>query len=136
MAVFKPTPLSWEDVEGGEGQDVLYEIDQFVGEYCFPETPLQFRDEELVNDLAFFGEAWQGLRFDTGRSAVADQKQMVALLALIHGAFYSSYAADELKGKLANSATKMQLVEMLTHVSSLFCQYISLRARIENGGTL
>lgn len=133
MPIFRPTPLSWDDVKDGKGEEILQEIEEFISSYCYSDEPLDFGgDEELANDLAFFSETWEYLCYGSGRRFVVDHKQITAILSLIHGAFYTSYAADELKDKLANSAKKTYLIEMLTHVTSFFCQYITLKCRLEN----
>ena len=53
------------------------------------------------------------------------------VLSLIDGAFHDSVAADRISEKLTKSATKPDLVKIITHVASLYCWYISLKARIE-----
>ena len=50
---------------------------------------------------------------------------------MIDGAFHDSMAADRISEKLTKSATKPDLVKIITHVASLYCWYISLKARIE-----
>ena len=57
--------------------------------------------------------------------------ELIAVLSLIDGAFHDSMAADRISEKLTKSATKPDLVKIITHVASLYCWYISLKARIE-----
>ena len=129
---FKPTPLTWEDVKGGLGEVIQEGINDFVWEYCQPEEPIKWADdEELGNDLAFFAEAWEQVdRNGWSSREVATPQQTAAALSLICGAFYTSISREEITSALVKSATKAELVEILTHVASAYCQYVSLKARI------
>lgn len=55
--IFKPTALSWEDIEGGLGEAIEEEIGNFMWEYCYSDDEGNPRswdsDEELQTDLAF-----------------------------------------------------------------------------------
>lgn len=130
---FKPTPLTWEDVEGGLGEATQEGINDFVWEYCQNEEFIKWaNDEELGNDLTFFTEAWERVAGNGwGSREIATPQQTVAVLSLICGAFYTSFSREEITSALVKSATKAELVEILTHVASAYCQYISLKARIE-----
>lgn len=128
--IFKPEPLSWEDIDGGRGELRQDEIREFISEYCYPDEPADYGDdEELVNELVFFAEAWE--RLDGYYTSISDSYQTAAVLSLIDGAFHDSMAADRITEKLTKSATKPELVKIITHVASVYCWYVSLKARIE-----
>ena len=131
--IFKPTALSWEDIEGGLGEAIEEEIGNFMWEYCYSDDEGNPRswdsDEELQTDLAFFAEAWQ--KIDGNRDEIADPIQTAAVLSLINGAFYGSWVQDKIAESLVKSATKPRLVEIVTHVASAYCQYVALKARVE-----
>ncbi|MFQ8807508.1 MAG: hypothetical protein ACLR8M_00825 [Oscillospiraceae bacterium] len=78
-----------------------------------------------------FSEAWEKLSGWDSYGKIADTFQTAAVLSLIDGAFHDSVAADRISEKLTKSATKPDLVKIITHVASLYCWYISLKARIE-----
>lgn len=126
--IFKPEPLSWADIEDGRGEMIMDEIRDFVSEYCY-EPDNHSDDEELANELVFFAEAWE--KMDGYPMAIADSYQTAAVLSLIDGAFHTSMARNEIKEKLARSATKHNLVDIVTHVASLYCWYASLKLRVE-----
>lgn len=131
--IFKPTAISWEDIEGGLGEVVEEQICNFMWEYCYPDDegcPRSWdSDEELPTDLAFFAEAWQ--KIDGNRDEIATPVQTAAVLSLINGAFCGSWAQDKIVEALVKSATKPRLVEIVTHVASAYCQYVALKARVE-----
>lgn len=131
--IFKPTALTWEDIEGGLGEVVEEEICNFVYEYCYEDDEGNLRnwdgDEELQADLAFFAEEWQ--KIDGNRDEIATPVQTAAVLSLINGAFFGSWVRDKIVEALVKSATKPRLVEIVTHVASAYCQYVALKARIE-----
>lgn len=111
---------------------VQEEIRGFVYEYCYPDEPADYGDdEELANELVFFSEAWEKLEGYSSYNQISDSFQTAAVLSLIDGAFYDSMAADRIAEKLTKSATKPELVKIMTHVASVYCWYISLKARIE-----
>lgn len=131
--IFKPTALSWEDIEGGLGEVIEEEIGNFMWEYCYSDDEGNPRswdsDEELQTDLAFFAEAWQ--KIDGNRDEIATPEQTAAVLSLIDGSFCGSWARDKIVEALVKSATKPRLVEIVTHVASAYCQYVALKARVE-----
>lgn len=131
--IFKPTALSWEDIEGGLGEAVEEEVDNFIYKYCYTDDEGNLRnwggDEELQTDLAFFEEAWE--KIDGNRDEIATPEQTAAILSLINGAFFGSLARDKIVEALVKSATKPRLVEIVTHVASAYCQYVALKARVE-----
>lgn len=128
--IFKPEPLTWEDIDGGHGELRQDEIREFISEYCYPDEPADYGDdEELANELVFFAEAWE--RLDGYYTSISDSYQTAAVLSLIDGAFSDSMAADRIAEKLTKSATKPELVKIITHVASTYCWYVSLKARIE-----
>lgn len=131
-AIFKPTPLVWEDLAGGMGAKIIEEIDDFICEYCYSDEPVQWaNDEDLATALTFFAEAWERVNGQGWSNEVSDPRQTAAVLSIINGAFYTSMAGDEIKEKLTKSATKPQLADIFAHVSSAYCQYVSLKARVE-----
>lgn len=117
--IFKPTALSWEDIEGGLGEVIEEEICNFMWEYCCSDDEGNPRswdsDEELPADLAFFAEAWE--KIDGNRDEIATPEQTAAVLSLIDGSFYGSWARDKIVEALVKSATKPRLVEIVTHVA-------------------
>lgn len=131
--IFKPTALTWEDIEGGLGEAVEEEICNFVYEYCHTDDEGNLRnwdgDEELQTDLAFFAEEWQ--KIDGNRDEIATPVQTAAVLSLINGAFFGSWVRDKIVEALIKSATKPRLMEIVTHVASAYCQYVALKARVE-----
>lgn len=130
--IFKPEPLTWEDIDGGRGEMVQEEIEEFISEYCYPDESTSYEnDEELVNELVFFAEAWEKLGGNPYNSSIADSYQTAAVLSLIDGSFYDSMARDKIAEKLTRSATKPDLVKLITHIASAYCWYISLKARVE-----
>ena len=132
--IFKPEELTWEDIEGGRGDLTREAIKDFINEYCYPDEPVNYEnDEGLASELVLFAEAWEKIDgYPLSRSSqIADAYQTAAVLSLIDGAFYNSMAADSITEKLTKSATKLDLVEIMTHVASAFCWYISLKARVE-----
>lgn len=127
--IFKPVPLTWGDIEGGLGEALEEEIVNFMYEHCYSDEPRSWdTDEELPNDLAYFAETWE--QIDGNRDEVSTPEQTAAVLSLICGSFHSSMARDEITEALVKSATKPRLVEILTHVSCAYCQYIALKARM------
>lgn len=130
--IFKPEPLSWEDIDGGRGDLTVEAIREFIAEHCSPDEPVDYGDDgELANELVFFEEAWEKIDGWTAYGKIADTFQTTAVLSLIDGAFYDSMAAERIAGKLEKSATKPELVKIITHVASLYCWYISLKARVD-----
>lgn len=131
-AIFKPTPLSWEDIEGGVGETEIERIREFVGEYGYDteKIPHSDDDESLANDIVFFSDQWERVDGYSWNTEIADAYQVTAILSLILGSFYDSFAEERIKQKLQNSATKPELVKMITYVAALYCEYISLKARI------
>lgn len=131
--IFKPTALSWEDIEGGLGEAVEEEVYNFIYKYCYTDDEGNLRNwgggEELQTDLAFFEEAWE--KIDGNRGEIATPEQTAAILSLINGAFLGSWARDKIVEALVKSATKPRLVEIVTHVASAYCQYVALKARVE-----
>lgn len=131
--IFKPEPLTWEDIDGGRGELAQDEIRDFVNEYCYADEPVDYGDDgDLANELVFFAEAWEKLDGYSYSGGVADAFQTAAVLSLIDGAFYTGMAADKIAEKLTRSATKPDLVKIVTHVASVYCWYVSLKARVEN----
>lgn len=130
--IFKPQELSWEDIDGGCGEMVQEAIREFINEYCYPDEPIDYGDDgELAGELVLFAEAWEKLEGRSWNKAISDFYQTAAVLSLIDGAFYNSMAREEIAEKLTKSATKPDLVEIITHVASVYCWHISLKARIE-----
>lgn len=130
--IFKPEPLSWEDIDGGRGELRQDEIRDFISEYCYANEPIDCDDDgELANELVFFAEAWEKVDGLSPYGEIADTFQTAAVLSLIDGAFYDSMTADRIKEKLSRSATKPDLVKIITHVASIYCWYVSLKARVE-----
>lgn len=130
--IFKPERLTWEDIEGGRGELTLEAIEAFVNDYCYNRELADYSDdEELSNELIFFSEAWEKVNGWDSWGQIADTFQTTAVLSLIDGAFSDSMAADRIREKLVKSATKPDLVRIITHVASLYCWYISLKARVE-----
>ena len=123
--IFKPEQLSWEDIDGGRGELIIEEIEAFVSDYCYQDEPADYGDDgELANELVFFSEAWEKLNGWDSYGKIADTFQTAAVLSLIDGAFHDSMAADRISEKLTKSATKPDLVKIITHVASLYCWYI------------
>lgn len=111
---------------------ITEEIEAFISDYCYQDEPADYGDDgELANELVFFSEAWEKLSGWDSYGKIADTFQTAAVLSLIDGAFHDSVAADRISEKLTKSATKPDLVKIITHVASLYCWYISLKARIE-----
>lgn len=130
--IFKPEELTWDDIDGGRGELIQNEIREFISEYCYPDEPIEYGDGgELANGLVYFAEAWEKLEGQTWNKAISDFYQTAAVLSLIDGAFYSSMAREEIAEKLTKSATKPDLVQIVTHVASAYCWYISLKAQVE-----
>ena len=56
--IFKPEPMTWEDIDGGRGELAQDEIRDFVNEYCYADEPVDYGDDgDLANELVFFAEA-------------------------------------------------------------------------------
>ena len=131
-AIFKPEPLTWEDVDGGLGEVELEAIRAFVNDFCYPDETANYPDDEqLPNDLVFFAEKWELLDCWPSYGRKSDAFKTTAVLSLIGGTFYDSMVRDRIVGKLTRAATKPDLVEIMTHVASAYCLYIALKARIE-----
>lgn len=112
--IFRPEALSWEDIDGGRGEMTMEAIRNFISEYCYPDEYADYGDdEELPNELVFFAEMWE--RLDGYYTPISDSFQTAAVLSL----------------KLTKSATKPDLVRIITHVASAYCWYVSLKARVE-----
>lgn len=61
--IFKPEPLSWEDIDGGRGELITEEIEAFISDYCYQDEPADYGDDgELANELVFFSEAWEKVK--------------------------------------------------------------------------
>ena len=129
--IFQPEPLSWEDIDGGQGERLLEEIRGFISDSCYPEEPARYYDEDLLNELVFFAEKWERLDGYPAYRKKADAFKTSAVLSLINGAFYDNMARDRIAKKLSRSTTKPDLVEIMTQVTSAYCWYIALKARIE-----
>lgn len=130
--IFKPTALSWEDIEGGLGESTIEAINHFTWDYCYQDTEnpkCWDNDEALQTDLVFFRDAWA--RVASNCNKVAEEEQTAAIVSLIVGAFYDCTARDRIVQALVKSATKPQIVEIMTHVASVYCQYVALKARVE-----
>ena len=124
MAFFKPQRLEWEDIEGGVGENTIDEIWNFVygyGEHTFD------NDESLSNELSDFAEEWSMLMNYT-----SDEKQVIAALSLIHGAFYMSTSGDKILDALLKSGTKKDVVKITFKTAAIYCRYIDLRNRVQN----
>ena len=124
MAFFKPQRLEWEDIEGGVGENTIDEIWNFVygyGEHTFD------NDESLSNELSDFAEEWSMLMNYT-----SDEKQVMAALSLIHGAFYTSTSGDKILDALLKSGTKKDVVKITFKTAAIYCRYIELRNRVQN----
>ena len=124
MAFFKPQRLEWEDIEGGVGENTIDEIWNFVygyGEHTFD------NDESLSNELSDFAEEWSMLMNYT-----SDEKQVIAALSLIHGAFYMSTSGDKILDALLKSGTKKDVVKITFKTAAIYCRYIELRNRVQN----
>ena len=124
MAFFKPQRLEWEDIEGGVGENTIDEIWNFVygyGEHTFD------NDESLNNELSDFAEEWSMLMNYT-----SDEKQVMAALSLIHGAFYMSTSGDKILDALLKSGTKKDVVKITFKTAAIYCRYIELRNRVQN----
>ncbi len=131
-AIFKPEPLTWEDIDGGLGEAELEMIRTFINDFCYPDEPVNYPDDEqLPNDLVFFAEEWERLDGWPSYGRKSDAFKTTAVLSLIGGTFYDSMVRDRIVGKLTRAATKPDLVEIMTHVASAYCLYIALKARIE-----
>ena len=131
-AIFKPEPLTWEDVDGGLGEVELEAIRAFVNDFCYPDETANYPDDEqLPNDLVFFAEKWELLDCWPSYRRKSDAFKIMAVLSLICGTFYDSMVRDRIIDKLTRAATKPDLVEIMTHVASVYCLYITLKARIE-----
>lgn len=124
MAFFKPQRLEWEDIDGGIGENTYDEILNFVygyGEHTFD------NDESLSNELSDFAEEWSMLMNYT-----SDEKQVMAALSLIHGAFYTSTSGDKILDALLKSGTKKDVVKITFKTAAIYCRYIELRNRVQN----
>ena len=131
-AIFKPEPLTWEDIDGGLGEAELEMIRTFINDFCYPDEPVNYPDDEqLPNDLVFFAEEWERLDCWPSYGRKSDAFKTTAVLSLIGGTFYDSMVRDRIIDKLTKAATKPDLVEIMTHVASAYCLYIALKARIE-----
>lgn len=131
-AIFKPEPLTWEDIGGGLGEAELETIRTFINDFCYPDEPVNYPDDEqLPNDLVFFAEEWERLDCWPSYRRKSDAFKITAVLSLIGGTFYDSMVRDRIIDKLTKAATKPDLVEIMTHVASAYCLYITLKARIE-----
>ncbi len=54
-AIFKPEPLTWEDIDGGLGEAELEMNRTFINDFCYPDEPVNYPDDEqLPNDLCIF----------------------------------------------------------------------------------
>ena len=103
----------------------------FISDSCYPEEPVRYYDEDLLNELVFFAEKWERLDGYPAYRKKADAFKTSAVLSLINGAFYDNMARDRNAKKLSRSTTKPDLVEIMTQVTSAYCWYIALKARIE-----
>lgn len=126
MAFFKPQRLEWEDIDGGLGEQLIDEIWNFANDYGYGEHSFD-SDDSLNNDLADFSEAWSVLMNYT-----TDEKQVMAALSLICGAFYTSISRDTILDALLKSDTKKNLVDVAFKVAAIYCRYIELRNRVQN----
>ena len=126
MAFFKPQRLEWEDIDGGLGEQLIDEIWNFANDYGYGEHSFD-SDDSLNNDLADFSEAWSVLMNYT-----TDEKQVMAALSLICGAFYTSISRDTILDALLKSDTKKNLVDVAFKVAAIYFRYIELRNRVQN----
>ncbi len=133
--IFKPEPLSWEDIDGGRGEIRLEQMREFAGNVCYPDEPVDYPDdEELPMELVYFAEELERLDGWPSYGKKSDAFKMSAVLSLIDGIYCDSMARDRIAEKLAKSAKKPDLVEVMARVASLYCWYIALKARVEIAG--
>ena len=131
-AIFKPEPLSYEDIDGGRGEMRLEEMRWFSENICYHDEPVDYPDdEELPNELVYFAEELSRLDGWPSYNKKSDAFKMSAVISLIDGIYCDSMARDRIAEKLAKSATKPDLVEIMARVASLYCWYIALKARVE-----
>lgn len=117
-AIFKPEPLSYEDIDGGQGEIRLEQMREFVQDICYPDEPVIYPDdEELPMELVYFAEELERLDGWPSYGKKSDAFKMSAVLSLIDGVYYNSWARDKIAEKLAKSATKPDLVEIMTRVA-------------------
>lgn len=127
MAIFKPQKLSWEDVDGGFGEQIMEQIEEFIISHCY--EPEEYEDDEnLINELVFFAENWDNLikkwEHDDGRIKIC------IVISIIYGLFDSSWVRDKLMENLEKSMTKRQIIELYSSVSGLMFQYFQLSERV------
>lgn len=137
-AIFKPEPLTVEDIGGGRGGTIIEEIRAFIEERCYTDEPVAYYgDDDLQSELVLFAESWEKLEVYpesdfygfTGKKS--DAFKTMAVLSLINGAFFGEWEREKIAEKLGKSSTKPDLIETMTHVASAYCWYIALKARIE-----
>lgn len=137
-AIFKPKPLTVEDIGGGCGETTMEEIRAFIEAQCYTDEPVVYcYDDDLPSELVLFAESWEKLEgypesdFYGFSGKKSDAFKTMAVLSLINGAFFGDWEREKITEKLGKSSTKLDLIETMTHVASAYCWYIALKARIE-----
>ena len=116
--IFQPQELTWEDIDGGLGEDIAMSIDDFTAE-----EPT-FDDPERYHESYYdFVEEWEEF---TGRYDSREYKKLYAALSLINGKYAISTAHDKLMNALMKSMTKKEMLEYITRVAGLYAWYAEL----------
>lgn len=116
--IFQPQELTWEDIDGGQGEDIAMNIDDFTA------NEPTFDDRERYNEgYLDFVEAWEDFtrRFDDN-----DYKKLYAALSLLKGEYAVSIVYDKLMDSLLKSMTKAELLRFIVRVSTLYAWYAEL----------
>ena len=116
--IFQPQRLTWEDIDGGQGEDIAMNIDDFTANEPTFDDPERYYEGYLD-----FVEAWEDFtrRFDDN-----DYKKLYAVLSLLKGEYAVSIVYDKLMDSLLKSMTKAELLRFIVRVSTLYAWYAEL----------
>ena len=121
--IFKPQPLTWDDIDGGLGETIYDRIFNFICyEPDFTDDVLNEYQTEYYDFVEYFDKFRS--RYDSN-----EQKICAALSLTANGAL-TSCAKDDIKKALLKSAKKEELLDLLGEVTSLYVWYNELSVKI------
>ena len=113
--IFQPQELTWEDVDGGLGETIVEQIDEFVVDDQKFDDP-----ERYYESYCDFVEEWNGF------TTYCDYKKLYVVMSLIRCEYETSWTADKLKNSLLKSMTKAELLSFMCRVACFYAWYAEL----------
>lgn len=113
--IFQPQELTWEDVDGGLGETIVEQIDEFVADDQKFDDP-----ERYYESYCDFVEEWNGF------TTYCDYKKLYVAMSLIRCEYETSWTADKLKNSLLKSMTKAELLSFMCRAACFYAWYAEL----------